>query len=428
MKSDANVPPPLREWRFWGFYTLVAICGTAVIVAFAPDLRVARYDSSFIVIVSLLLLLELRPMFTAGSSDANGVATSAIFVFALLLHYGLAVAIVAQAVGVLLDSIAGRKAVWRALFNISQYALCLAAAHFVLRLLDVASTARTPAVVGPSMLGAIVASGAAWFVVNMVLVSTLLAFRSHTRWRNEILDDVGAFGLSTAATVALAPLVVLVAERSAWLVPLFLVPLYAVYKNSALSIIQQHQASHDALTGLPNRVHLFDQAQQALGTPSPDARICLLLLDLNEFKGVNDTYGHRAGDRLLQLVAERLTSAVRPGDIVARLGGDEFGMLLTDVADEAAATGVAGRIIDAMAMAFDVEDAELCITGSIGMALAPEDGTDFDTLLHWSDVAMYSAKRQGTTFQIYRPDLKLGRQGDPVHESRVLPIAPRQPA
>ena len=136
---------------------------------------------------------------------------------------------------------------------------------------------------------------------------------------------------STWSLIAAAPLVaVVMAADSAWLVLLFAFPLAAIYMNAAMSVQREHQAHHDELTGLSNRKLLIRQTSEALAEARARSgtKAGFLLLDLDRFKEVNDTLGHPVGDRLLRIVAHRLTHSVRPGDLVARLGGDEFAVLL----------------------------------------------------------------------------------------------------
>ncbi|MCY1138427.1 sensor domain-containing diguanylate cyclase [Actinoplanes sp. Pm04-4] len=155
-----------------------------------------------------------------------------------------------------------------------------------------------------------------------------------------------------------------------------------------------HQAFHDSLTGLPNRTHLIDRAEAAVrDAGAVRDRVALMVLDLNGFKQVNDTAGHQAGDVLLQQVAKRLLGAVRDNDVVARLGGDEFAILLTSDADEAVASVVAGRICDRLRRPFAIDGEEVSIGGSVGIALYPDDATDYEALMKGADAAMYEAKR-----------------------------------
>jgi diguanylate cyclase (GGDEF)-like protein/PAS domain S-box-containing protein len=172
-----------------------------------------------------------------------------------------------------------------------------------------------------------------------------------------------------------------------------------------------HRLAHyDDLTKLPNRRMLHEHVRIALARAArSESRCAICMLDLDGFKRVNDTLGHTAGDRLLQEVAERLTGVVRLYDCVARdvapegpqlaqlarLGGDEFFVLLTDFTDEADAAKVARRILDEVALPYEVGDAFLTITGSMGIALYPDDGESLDKLMMRADSAMYRAKQNG---------------------------------
>jgi diguanylate cyclase (GGDEF)-like protein/PAS domain S-box-containing protein len=154
----------------------------------------------------------------------------------------------------------------------------------------------------------------------------------------------------------------------------------------------EHQALHDALTGLPNRILLRDRLEQAiLWAGRSHGSVALLVMDLDQFKEVNDSAGHRAGDTLLQLVALRLQEAVRSTDTVARLGGDEFAILLVG-ADIPGAEQAARKILDALERPFVVDGHALDIGASIGVAVHPAHGADAEILLRRADIAMYVAK------------------------------------
>jgi diguanylate cyclase (GGDEF)-like protein/PAS domain S-box-containing protein len=159
----------------------------------------------------------------------------------------------------------------------------------------------------------------------------------------------------------------------------------------------EHDALHDGLTGLPNRVLFADRLEQALRRAErrdEDVSCAVLFLDLDRFKAVNDTFGHRTGDELLAAVARRLESAVRPGDTVARLGGDEFTVLLEEISGVHEATLVAERIQATLAEPFRIAGSELDVRASIGIALGSA-GVHPKDLVHEADVAMYRAKAEG---------------------------------
>ncbi len=157
-----------------------------------------------------------------------------------------------------------------------------------------------------------------------------------------------------------------------------------------------HQSFHDSLTGLPNRLLLLDRLSQATAHRERlHVQVAVLFLDLDHFKEVNDSLGHAAGDRLLQVVSERLSANVREGDTVARVGGDEFVIMLVDLHQLADAAQVADKILAAVSNACQIEGSELHVTPSIGLAIFPEDGLEPDTLLRNADTAMYHAKREG---------------------------------
>jgi diguanylate cyclase (GGDEF)-like protein len=159
----------------------------------------------------------------------------------------------------------------------------------------------------------------------------------------------------------------------------------------------RHQAYHDSLTGLPKRALFTEQLEQRLSHAAGGSPLTpvVLFLDLDDFKVVNDTLGHAAGDRLLVAVAERVASCVRSGDLAARLGGDEFAILLEDRPDLERAIGVGNRIIDALQAPFQIQGKEVVVGGSIGIAVPRDTEERVHDLLRKADMAMYTAKSDG---------------------------------
>ncbi len=163
----------------------------------------------------------------------------------------------------------------------------------------------------------------------------------------------------------------------------------------------------DPLTGLPNRLLLRERLAEALARLARNGEACaLLVIDLDRFKPVNDTLGHPIGDALLEKVADRLRSTVRPTDTVARIGGDEFVILQTGIRDAAGTQALARRVVDLIGRTYMVEGHLLTIGASVGVALAPEDGADADKLLKNADLALYRAKLDGRgTYRFFEPEM-----------------------
>ena len=174
----------------------------------------------------------------------------------------------------------------------------------------------------------------------------------------------------------------------------------------------RHLASHDSLTGLPNRLLLDDRISQTIAQADRQSHeFAVLVIDLDRFKVVNDSLGHRAGDELLREVAQRLKSAVRTVDTTARLGGDEFVILLGPPITESEAYAVAHRVIELMEPSMRLLGLDVHTSPSIGMAFYPHDGRTADTLLARADAAMYTAKERGrNNVQRYAAGMSAGTQ------------------
>lgn len=179
------------------------------------------------------------------------------------------------------------------------------------------------------------------------------------------------------------------------------------HRKEAEQHIQQ-LAHFDVLTGLPNRTLLNDRIAQAISMAQRSgAMLAMMLLDLDHFKKVNDGLGHRIGDELLVEIAKRLRSTLREEDTVSRLGGDEFILLLPDT-DADGAGHVAAKLLEGVAQRYQIERHELVVTLSIGIAMYPDDGEDFDTLYRCADVAMYRSKQEGrNNFHFYAAEMQV---------------------
>ncbi|MEO6186297.1 MAG: EAL domain-containing protein [Steroidobacteraceae bacterium] len=168
----------------------------------------------------------------------------------------------------------------------------------------------------------------------------------------------------------------------------------------------RHMATHDSLTGLPNRTLLDDRLKQSMAHAlRSEQRFAVLVCDLDRFKLVNDSMGHHAGDLFLQEVARRLAGVVRKGDTLARQGGDEFVFILSPPASEADAEGVCRRALEALAPPMQIDGVDIHISASFGVAVYPRDGERMEALLANADAAMYCAKQRGNCMQQFSADL-----------------------
>jgi diguanylate cyclase (GGDEF)-like protein len=187
----------------------------------------------------------------------------------------------------------------------------------------------------------------------------------------------------------------------------------------------EYMAHHDSLTGLANRVLLNERLEHAIGRIDRDEMVAVHHLDLDQFKAVNDTLGHPAGDKLLKIVADRLRGLVRQTDTIARMGGDEFVIVQSPIIDPADATSLAQRVIRLMSEPYDINGQQAVIGASIGIAVGPGDGSSADKLLRNADLALYRAKGDGRgTFRFFEPAMDLQMQTRRVMEQDLRKALP----
>ena len=353
-------------------------------------------------IAALSVIGELRPIVTPGKSRPDSGDASLTFCFAALLYWGFPVAALVRLVTSVIAGVIGRGAVFRTAFNTAQYTLSLGAAWLVLRAAGIHPQPLSPWEPTGRELGALGLAALAYFVVNFLLVCVAVALHSRAGVLATLRTELPYQAFVNLVLLSAAPLVVVVMGRSVLLVLLFLLPLAAIYANASISLKREHEALHDELTGLPNRAYLFKETSEALAAASRSgSRVGFLLLDLDRFKVINDTFGHPMGDRVLKVIAHRLAHSVRPGDLVARLGGDEFAVLLPALKPGSTAREVAVRLRTALAEPIQLDDVTFSVETSIGIALYPEDAPGAELLMQHADVAMYLAKERQTGVEDY---------------------------
>ncbi|MCD0448287.1 bifunctional diguanylate cyclase/phosphodiesterase [Actinocorallia sp. API 0066] len=414
----------------WSYLSAVTVAGALVLLLAVPQLTPLELwtvlgEPRFWLLAGFVVFGELKPIITPGSNENNGASTSTTFTFAALLYAGLPLALLLQGAALVICGVFRRRSAHRTAFNVAQYALAQGAAAAVLWGFGITASPVHTWVPHGADLGAVMLAGMTYFAVNDVLVGGAVALHERVGLLRVLRWDLAYQVLAHLALLGLAPIIVVVVDRSPAFIPLIILPFTAVYLTAAASVRREHQALHDGLTGLPNRKLLFLRAEEALlARQLREARgdrlqkVGLFLLDLDRFKEVNDTLGHPTGDRLLQIVAHRLTHSVRPGDLVARLGGDEFAVLLPSVRDVPAAREVAIRLRAALSEPVRLDGMSFDLEGSVGIALSPDHAPDFELLLQRADVAMYVAKESRTGVEIYSPasdrnsPARLGLLGD----------------
>ena len=397
------------EVLFHVYLVLIALSGAAALGAMLAGSvdQWSRRWPQVAVLGFATVLGELRPVtLRPGRYWANGagsITTSTAFAFATLLVAGAAPAAAFLCLGCVIADVSQKRGLWKAGYNVGQYSLSIAASAAVITTMTGSHVLLDGGrVVGADVVPLILAT-VVFFAVNSLLVGVAVSLAQQLPVVRGVIDELESALHTDLLLLGMAPVVAIVATTNLALLPFLLLPVVAVYRSARASLEKEHQAVHDALTGLPNRTLFRDVAGAALES-DPKAMAAVLLIDLDRFKEINDTLGHHFGDLLLCEVGPRLRQSVRDGDLVARLGGDEFAIFLRDVASVDEVLDVAARARAALNDPFLIEDLWLHVEGSLGIAIVPDHGTDVDALLQRADVAMYVAKEAHTGSCLYTPD------------------------
>jgi diguanylate cyclase (GGDEF)-like protein len=419
--TDTRDIAPRFGSPLWIHMALVTTVGAVAYVLAAVrlmDLQVLAAHPLPWVLVALVVFGDFWPVVTTpGRPSMEAPRASIVFSFAALIAWGMPVGVVLAATSAVVVVLVKRRAPHRAAFNAAVAAVSMFTAGWVLRGLGL----RRPSFRIRGQAGAfhqwvpegydvwrILLAAAACFAVSFILVSIAIALHNREPVGRTLRSRLPYQGLTNAVLYAVAPLVAVVISTCAtFLLLLFAVPLIAFHVAAAISLQREHQAHHDELTGLANRALLMRTLAKTLEqATNSGATVGFLLLDLDRgLKEINDTLGHAVGDRLLRLVAHRLTHSVRPGDLVARLGGDEFAVILPAVKDAAVPREVAARLRAAVAEPIRLEGMSFVIEVSIGIAMFPDDATADETLVQHADLAMYLAKQRRSGVERYVADL-----------------------
>jgi diguanylate cyclase (GGDEF)-like protein len=395
LRSRSGNAPASRD--FIVYVALVATAAAASLVAL-PWVRMWHIadPAGFAVMSAFVLAGELLPIPVPRRGGLTRVTISAAFAFAILLRSGPGPALLVYVSSSVIADLAARVAPIKVLFNAAQYALAMVAAAAVLRL---AGALPLSGMTGGE-LPIVLAAGAAFFAANHLLACAAGALLSRVSIVGYLREDLAFQAWTAGCVLAFAPALVASANASVALVPVCFIPMLAVHFGGRQAAISSHRARHDALTGLANRAALSETLQRALGGAGPEPRpAAVMLLDIDDFKSINDTLGHELGDLVIQRVARRLRQAVGEDLVLARIGGDEFAVLVQG--GEAEAERVAERLLAALDHPLEVDSVALHICASIGIACFPKHGRSAPELMRRADVALYCAKRSDAGFATY---------------------------
>ena len=389
-------------YRFAGL-VVVAAAAAVTLIATQGGFAGARHLSAAAVgIGAMIVISEFVPLKLPRRSNDTAFGASTLFAVAMLALCGTGMTLLWFAGAVAVHDLVRRKPAIKVAFNTAQFALAVAASGEVLGALsDLPAPGDAPPLTGADipalMLAALVLSG-----LNHLMSAVVSSLASGASLRGRLRGGDGVILLLELLMVGFAPVVIVVADFSAWLLPVLVLPFGALLLSAREADRRHHDAMHDALTGLPNRT-LFRQAlsEELERCRHAGGAVAVLLLDLDRFKEINDALGHGSGDRVLVEVSRRLPTLVRDSDLVARLGGDEFGILVSRPRALEDVLRLAGRVRERLGEPVLLDRLRVAAGASIGVSLAA--GSDAETLLRRADVAMYAAKERGVGVTVYEP-------------------------
>lgn len=395
-----------RKHRVPAYAWAVALPGllaTAVVVAASPPWR-QQPGASWWQLGALAGALVIGELTTIAVDDrdrpAGQLTTSTTFALALLALGPVSFLLLVHLVAVGLDDLRTRRRPLQLAFNAGQYALSILAGRVVFCALTGDAFLAGRAGFDTALLVPMLVAGLVMVAVNERLVRVVTQLEADRPVGPALRGGLGFLLRTSGVQLALGPVAALVATTSSTLLPLLLVPTLALGRSTGLAAAREHDSLHDPLTGLANRRLLNRRLEESLRSPADDAAV--LLVDLDRFKEINDTYGHDVGDLVLRRTADQLRAFVEPlgrGATAARLGGDEFVVLLTgaDAVDEAGA--LARELLDRLSHPGPPAARAArspALRASVGVARTRAGRpVDASGLLRRADLALYRAKRHG---------------------------------
>ncbi|MGH1503077.1 MAG: putative bifunctional diguanylate cyclase/phosphodiesterase [Acidimicrobiales bacterium] len=396
-------PTHVRRFLLPAYITSVIAAGigaVAVMVALGGDEPWGAHPATFALFAVFLLVTELAPM--QSLTDDTELTGSWAFAFTLYFLAPPAAPLATVALVALVVGVVGRRGLSRSGFNAAQFTLSLALGGAAGGLITDLQSVADGAPVDAAWLFGVAVACSVGFACNSIFVAVAIALQQGLPIVEMIRRSIGINLGMDGLLLALTPVFVVVGREAVVLVPVLLLTMWVVYKSAAMALANTHEATHDQLTGIPNRRMFEDYAALRLeAAEGGERQAALLHIDLDGFKGINDRLGHHYGDLVLQQIGARLAEGGRNGDLAARLGGDEFAVLVGEVEDLDQAEAAAERFVELIRTPLDVEGVPLTVGASVGLSLFPRHGDDVDTLLHHADLAMYEAKAAGGGVKVY---------------------------
>jgi len=423
MPMGDEAPAPMSARRSWALRLYELAVSVPIVLYIA--ISMVRYTADFqdwqiLVWIAAIAAVDLMPVPT--TMDSVGFSLSFPIELSVALIYPPYVAALVALLGSSdMREFRGELAFLKALFIRAQIAAAVICESLVFKQFVPNQDAIATTAIWKLGIAVVLAS-IVGYTVNLTLVAIYNYYANgESPWGFIRKLHVGVFGEFLVAYMALALFSVLVVSGfpkfGAGAIIIFLAPLlfarqmfqrtHSLQKATDELAIKQaeneHQALHDSLTGMPNRMFFHQRLLAEIDRArASDGRMAVILIDLDHFKEINDTLGHHFGDMLLQEVGPRLSSVLRDNDLMARLGGDEFGIILPDLPGEEVALRIADRLIEELEKPVSVEGLALDIAGSIGISLFPMQAEDAESLLRRADVAMYVAKENGGGYEVYQ--------------------------
>ncbi len=395
MEPNVSSPVP-RAFISYTWWVIASALAALVTLAMIPAWHVEDLAQLW-VLATFVVLGELLPIPVPRRGGLDKVTISSPFAVAMLLQFGAGPATLVYAASSVVGDVAARTAPIKIVFNAAQYVLAMVAAASVLALCGLG----VPVHLTGAALPAILLSAAVFFAANHLLAGVGASLLARLPVMPYLRDDFVFQAWTAGCLLAAAPAVLASMHVSIALVPVVFIPMVAIYIGGRHAALASHRALHDALTDLPNRAMLFDRLKTACADADEGTMLAAMIVDLDDFKAINDTLGHEFGDLVLQRVAGRLKEALGPNAMLARLGGDEFALVLENVDSEEQATAEAKALITALDRPLEVESLALQITASIGIAYFPQHGRTVREVLRHADIALYCAKNGDDTYATY---------------------------